>query len=35
MKVTREDIPQIIEPYMKLEGSDKQQVEASPTPVGN
>ncbi len=35
MKVTQDDIPQIIETYMKLEGSDKQAVEASPTPVGN
>jgi (2Fe-2S) ferredoxin len=34
LKVTKEDTPQIIETYMKLEEAEKQPVETSPAPVG-
>ncbi len=35
MKVTKLDIPEIIETYLKLEESDKKQAGATPTPPEN
>jgi hypothetical protein len=32
MKVTKEDIPQIIETYLKLEAADRKPSEAFPNP---
>lgn len=34
MKVTKEDIPEIIDTYLKLQESDNAQADTSPAPVG-
>jgi (2Fe-2S) ferredoxin len=34
MKVTKENIPEVIEKYLKLEEADKEQQSAFPNPAG-